>query len=147
MSVALAADIRIAAETARFGVTPAKLGLVYPVRDTERLVQAVGMSQAKDILFTGDIFSAARALRIGLADELCAPGTALIHARQKADAIASVAPSAVRSMKEIINAAAQGQAPSPTESRALFVKASTSADFREGFRAFLEKRSPRFPGV
>ena len=60
--IALACDMRIAGPAARFGITPAKLGLVYPLHDTKLLVDAVGPSQAKRILFTGQILPADEAL-------------------------------------------------------------------------------------
>ncbi|HYE49685.1 MAG TPA: enoyl-CoA hydratase-related protein, partial [Azospirillaceae bacterium] len=66
LGVALACDLRFAAADARLGVTPAKLGLVYPLGDTRRLVQAVGPSHAKDLLFTGRLVDAAEALSMGL---------------------------------------------------------------------------------
>src|SRR5882757_7508696 len=68
--IALACDLRIAAADARFGVTPAKLGIVYNATSTKRLVDAVGPSWARQILFTGDLLDAATALRIGLVNEL-----------------------------------------------------------------------------
>lgn len=145
VSLALACDIRIASREARFGVTPAKLGLVYPVDDTQRLVRAVGPSQAKDILFTGRIFDAERALRIGLVDDLAEPGKALASARARAEDIAAVSQYSVRGMKEIVNAIAAGVPPRPDEARQRFVDAATGPDFREGYRAFLEKRQTDFP--
>ncbi|WP_084396262.1 enoyl-CoA hydratase/isomerase family protein [Henriciella aquimarina] len=144
VSIALAADLRISSEAARFGVTPARLGLVYPVRDTERLVHAVGPSQAKDILFTGAIFEAERARQIGLVDAVCEAGQSLAAAHEKAATIAANAPSSVRAMKEIVNRIAQGETISAQESRGVFVKATAGADFREGYRAFLDKRRPDF---
>lgn len=145
VSLALACDIRIASREARFGVTPAKLGLVYPADDTERLVRTVGPSQAKDILFTGRLFEADRALRIGLVDDLAEPGKALASARQRAREIAGASQFSVRAMKDMVNAIAAGVPPHPDVARQRFVDAATGPDFREGYRAFLEKRESNFP--
>lgn len=145
VSLALAADIRIASEAARFGVTPARLGLVYPADDTRRLVETVGASQAKDILFTGAIFDTGRALRIGLVDEVCKPGAALAEARGKTESIAAVSQYSVRATKRMINML-NDERISSTDRRAAFVRAATGPDFAEGYRAFLDKRTPDFPG-
>ena len=71
--IALACDIRIGTRDSRYGITPAKLGLVYGAADSRRLVQAVGLSKAKDILFTGRLLEADEAFSIGLIDMLVAP--------------------------------------------------------------------------
>lgn len=147
VSLALACDIQIAAEDARFGVTPAKLGLVYPPGDTRRLLAAVGPAQARDILFTGAIFDAGRALRIGLVAELCAPGTALQTAKEKAARVAAVSQYSVREMKEIIAALGSPEGLDETEGRERFVQAATGPDFREGYLSFIQKRKPDFPTV
>lgn len=68
--LALACDIRLAARAARFAITPAKLGLVYPLRSTKRLVDAVGPSRAKIILMAGSEYDADQALSFGLVDEV-----------------------------------------------------------------------------
>ena len=145
VSLALACDIRIASEDARFGVTPARLGLVYPAKDTCRLVETVGAALAKDILFTGRIFDAARALRIGLIEDICDPGTALKVARERAATIADVSQYSVREMKKMISAFDSPAGLSPAEGRQIFLDAAAGDDFKEGYRAFLEKRKPDFP--
>ena len=71
--LALACDLRFAAEDARFGITPAKLGVVYPLSSTRRLVDLVGPSTAKFLLFSAELVDAGRALRTGLVDEVLAP--------------------------------------------------------------------------
>ena len=144
VSIAMTADIRLASTSARFGVTPAKLGLVYPMSDIERLVAAVGASQAKDILFTGQIFDAERALRIGLVDDLTDPGTALHAARERATQIAANAQSSVHTMKQMIDRMAGEDPVSEAEGQRLFIESATGPDFREGYQAFLQKRTPKF---
>lgn len=140
--IALACDMRIAGPAARFGITPAKLGLVYPLHDTKLLVDAVGPSQAKRILFTGQILLAEEALRIGLitlsADDPYAEAVAL------AETMATVSSHSQKMSKQIIRRILDGQADDDAASRALFDAAFESEDFREGVAAFLEKRKPEF---
>src|SRR5690606_28746132 len=71
--IAVACDLRIADTSSRFGITPARLGIVYPVGATERVVRLIGPSAAKPLLSTAEIIDADRALRIGLVDELHDP--------------------------------------------------------------------------
>lgn len=144
--VALACDLRFAAEGARFGVTPAKLGLIYPLNDTRRLIEAVGVSAAKDMLFTGRIMAADEALRIGLVDRLCAPGALEDAVRGWCDLAAAASGRSAAEMKRIIAMIRAGADEETPESRAMFTAAFRSDDFREGYRAFLEKREPKFPG-
>lgn len=147
VSLALACDIQVAAENARFGVTPARLGLIYPPGDTRRLIAAVGPAQAKDILFTGAIFDASRAQRIGLVTELCPPGTAMQTAREKSAAIAALSQYSVREMKQVITALGSPEGLDETEGRERFVQAATGPDFKEGYVSFMRKRKPDFPTV
>ncbi len=144
VSLALACDLRIASAGARIGITPAKLGLVYPMDDTRRLVNTVGASQAKDILFTGRIFDARHARNIGLVDQLV-DGNALVAARTKAAEIASVSQWSVRATKEMIGALEGEAAWTEKDGLRRFVEGVTGPDFREGYRAFLEKRPADFP--
>lgn len=140
--IALACDMRIAGPKARFGVTPSKLGLVYPLHDTKLLVDAVGPSQAKRILFTGQIIDAKEAERIGLitqlADDPYADATAL------AETMASVSSHSQQMSKHIIQRILDGQSDDDASTSAMFDAAFESADFKEGVSAFLEKRKPEF---
>ncbi|WP_300381944.1 enoyl-CoA hydratase-related protein [Henriciella sp.] len=145
VSLALAADIRIASQRSRFGVTPAKLGLVYPADDMRRLVQAVGSGHARDILFTGAIFDAQRAQRIGLVEDLCPEGTALDHARNRAEMIGEVSQYSVREMKRLLSALTTTGGLSDEDGRQAFIDTARSEHFRAGYRAFLDKRKAEFP--
>ncbi|ATW02848.1 enoyl-CoA hydratase-related protein [Sphingorhabdus sp. YGSMI21] len=140
--IALACDLRIAGPAARFGITPAKLGLVYPLHDTKLLVDAVGPSQAKRILFTGQILPAEEALRIGLITLLA--DNPYGEAMAMAETMASVSSHSQRMSKRVIQRILEGQADDDAESEALFNAAFDSDDFKEGVSAFLEKRKPEF---
>ena len=140
--IALACDLRIAGPAARFGITPAKLGLVYPLHDTKLLVDAVGPSQAKRILFTSQILSAEEALRIGLITILAEDPHG--EAMAMAEVMASVSSHSQRMSKQVIQRILEGQADDDAASEALFDAAFESDDFKEGVSAFLEKRKPVF---
>ncbi len=136
--LALACDLRVATVRARFGVTPAKLGLVYPFHDTKLLVDLIGPGAAKRLLFTGDLIDPAEALRIGLIDMIADSPDDL------AAAIAVNAPSSLLHTKAMIRRILDGQSEDDAATLALFADAFHGADFAEGVSAFLEKRPPEF---
>ncbi|OYY72770.1 enoyl-CoA hydratase/isomerase family protein [Sphingomonas sp. 28-63-12] len=136
--LALACDLRVATANARLGITPAKLGLVYSLHDTKLLVDAVGASQAKRILFTAGLVDATEALRIGLIDLLNADPVAL------AETIAGNSPHTAREAKAMVRRILNGQAHDDATTSALFADAFTQPDFQEGVSAFLAKRKPVF---
>lgn len=142
--LALACDLRFGAETARFGITPGKLGLAYGVADTRRLVQAVGLSAAKDILFTGRLIDAPTAARIGLIDK-SVPADSLAGAVDGLlDELCAASRYTASATKKILRFVASGARDDTEESRALFADAFEGEDFREGRAAFLQKRKPTF---
>lgn len=143
--LALACDLRIADSTARVGITPAKLGLVYGVGDTRRLVEAVGFSAAKSLLFTGRILDAAEAQAIGLLDRVVDAQSLDAAVAEMAETIAGASSFTARATKAIIARLREGVREDDAESRALFADAFEGADFQEGRTAFLQKRTPRFP--
>jgi enoyl-CoA hydratase/carnithine racemase len=142
--IALACDIRIAAGDARFGITPAKLGIVYSATSTKQLVDAVGPAWARQILFTGELVDAATALRIGLVNELHPAEEVVSRGVALAETMASRAQVSVRGAKTIIGRITQGHFDEDETVLALYEASVTSADYAEGVRAFLEKRPPRF---
>lgn len=145
VSLAMAADLRIAGAGSRFAITPGKLGLVYAASDTRRLITAIGVGAAKDILFTGRSFGAAEAGAMGLVDRLCAEGEALAEARRLAGEIASVSQWSVRATKAMIRGLQSGWSEADGPARDLFLAGFRNDDFLEGYTAFLEKRPARFP--
>jgi len=142
--LALACDMRIAADDARFGITPAKLGIVYSLTSTKQLVDAVGPAWAKQILYTGEVLDAATALRIGLVNETHPPAELDSRVKELSELIASRAQVSVRGAKTIVNRITDGRYEEDDAVRALYDEAVHSAEYAEGVRAFLEKRSPRF---
>ncbi|MFM6951189.1 MAG: enoyl-CoA hydratase/isomerase family protein [Novosphingobium sp.] len=136
--IALAADIRIATPRARLGITPAKLGLVYPLHDTKLLVDLVGPGHAKRLLFSGMLLDAQEALRIGLVDEIAAsPG----HLE---DLIAANSLHSTRAIKQFVRRILDGQSDEDSATLAVFAEAFTGPDFLEGSSAFVAKRKPSY---
>ncbi len=136
--LALACDFRVASARSRFGITPAKLGLVYPLHDTKLLVDLVGPAQAKRILFTGTLFDAAYAQRIGLIDEIADDAHVLI------DMLTAASGHSQRECKAMVRRILDGQVSDDDDTRGMFAGAFTGRDFREGVDAFLNKRKPDF---
>jgi enoyl-CoA hydratase/carnithine racemase len=143
-AIALACDLRFAADGSKFGITPAKMGLAYPLNDTRRLISAVGVSAAKDILFTGRLMQADEALQIGLIDRLVDRGMLDDAVELFAGQIAATSPRTARVTKQIIARILAGQDEDDDATRQLFLDAFASDDFAEGYKAFLEKRVPKF---
>lgn len=140
--LAIACDIRVASPTARLGITPAKLGIVYSLFDTRLLVDLVGPARAKRILFTGALHDAEQAMAIGLVDEIAADP--LAAADTLARTIAANAQHSVRSSKAIIRRILDGQSDDDSDTLAQFRDAFTQPDFAEGVAAFRNKRRPDF---
>lgn len=140
--IALACDIRVAGAGARFGITPAKLGIVYNFTSTRQLVAAVGPAWAKRILFSADLIDTATALRIGLVNEVV--DDAHGHAAALAERIASRAPVSVHGAKRIIDRIVAGHTTEDDEVLALYEAAVLSDEYAEGVAAFLAKRDPVF---
>ncbi len=138
--LAVACDLRLAADDARFGVPPARLGLVYPAPTTRRLAGLVGPSTAKALLFTAELIDAGRALRVGLVDEVL-PAAAL-SARVGAVTAAVTAQSrlSVMAAKEIVDGRADD-----TRIAWWHGQARASGEAREGVAAANERRAARFP--
>lgn len=142
--LALACDIRIADNTAKFGITPGKLGLVYPFSDIERLINAVGMSYAKDILFSARIIKAKEAKQIGLVNHRVKQDELDDFVKSFADRICNTSPESNTIMKQLFLAHEKGQRGETSETQEIFLQRFQSNDFKEGYKAFLEKRKPEF---
>jgi enoyl-CoA hydratase/carnithine racemase len=125
-------------------VTPGKLGLVYAGEDTRRLIRLVGVANTKDILFTARLFQAEEALTMGLINRLSPRGEALGTARSVGEEMAALSQWSVRATKAMIAGLQSGWDGDGAEARALHLDGFTNEDFTEGYRAFLQKRPPKF---
>ncbi len=140
--IAMACDLRIASPRARFGITPAKLGLVYPLHDTRLLVELVGPAQARRLLFSAMLIDASEALRIGLVQIVAEDLAAAVA--DFTDSVLAQSPASQRASKAIIQRIIEGAHDDDEGSAADFDAAFQSADFAEGVAAFLAKRKPIF---
>lgn len=145
LGLALCCDLRLASDKARLGITPGKLGLMYSLGDTRRLVEATGPSAAKDILFTGRILSADEANAIRLVDGVHPADDLDAAVKAKAEAVASASQWSARRTKAVVRRILDGQTQDDETTRAWFLDALEGEDFREGRDAFLQKRAPVFP--
>ena len=136
--IAMACDIRVATLRAQIGITPAKLGLVYPLHDTKLLVDLVGPGQAKKLLYTGQLLSAEDAMKIGLIDLIDESATPL------AQQIAANSVHSIHEIKGFVRRILDGQADDNLETKSIFADAFTKPDFAEGSDAFANKRKPDF---
>lgn len=144
-ALAAACDIRFAAAGARFAITPAKLGLVYPLRGTKRLVDLVGPSRAKIILMSGADYSAAQAQAFGLVDEVFTDPAALdAGVREFTALLAARSGVTQRAVKETVARIMDGATHDDESHARLRESALASPDYAEGVRAFLERRPPVF---
>lgn len=144
VSIAMACDVRVASETSKFGVTPSKLGLVYPAGDTRRLINVAGLGVAKELLLTGQIFSAKEAYQMRLINRLVSEGTAIEKSRDLAIEISEVSQWSTRATKTMIKGIQDGWNESTKDAQELFLNGFTNEDFAEGYKAFLEKRPAKF---
>jgi len=145
--LAVACDLRIAADTARFGIPAGNLGIVITFQDTRRLIRLVGLGMAKEILMTGRTLDAQEAQQIGLVNRVVPAEMLLEETLALAKTIAEKAPLTVAGAKRIANRVARGEdIVSIFDGLEPARKAWNSADFAEGVRAYLEKRPPVFRG-
>jgi enoyl-CoA hydratase len=146
--LALACDLRIAAESASLGLTEVNLGVIPAGGGTQRLARLVGSARAKELVFTAERIGAARALEIGLVNRVVPDAALAGEAAGLARTIAAKPPLAVRFAKEVIDRGLQTDLESGLEHElyAASILFDTE-DRREGMRAFVEKRRPDFKGV
>lgn len=140
--VALACDLRLCAPDSRFGITPAKLGIVYPMASTARLVDVVGPAWASWILFTGDLIDAPTALRIGLVHEVCEDVTA--RTAELVATLSSRAQVSLMGAKALIAKVSRGERTVDDEVRRHYHDSLHSPEYTEGVEAFLTKRATDF---
>jgi enoyl-CoA hydratase len=145
--VAIACDIRIAAENATFGFPEVGLGILPGMGGTQRLPRLIGPALAKELIFTGRHIGAEEAREMGLVNRVVPEGEALDVARQIAGEIAANGPLAVRHAKAAANRSTDVDLVSGLEYEAdQFALLFATEDAREGMGAFVEKRKPQFRG-
>jgi enoyl-CoA hydratase len=147
MQIAMLADIRIAAANSQFGIPAAKLGIAYGYEGLNHLVSLVGPSWARLLLYTGMRIDSAEALRIGLVDRVV-PDAELWNATSDiARTISGNAPLAIQAAKITIAQVLKDPDQRDMNAiKAIGTACMDSEDFREGRRAFMDKRKPRFTG-
>lgn len=147
LELALACDARVAAADARLGLPEVRLGLVPDVGGTTRLVRVVGAARAKELILTGRLVDAERALAIGLVNEVVAPGEHVPGAMALAREMAAGAPLAVGLAKRLVDLVAESDKQSAMEIEVIVQSVlKSTADVREGAAAMRERRPPRFAG-
>jgi enoyl-CoA hydratase len=146
--LALACHIRIAAANARFGQPEVGLGIIPGYGGTQRLARVVGPGRAAEMILTGNAIDAQEALRIGLVNRVVPRAELLAEARAMAAAMLAKGPLAIRMSLKALNVSMEAPLSEGLAIEAsLFGECCSTADFREGAAAFLEKRKPAFTGA
>src|SRR5689334_11044974 len=149
LELALTCDLRIASEGVKLGMPPAKLGLIYSHTGLLKFIDAVGAARTRELFFTGRNVDANRAEQIGLVHEVAQPDEVDRAAVALAAEIAANAPVSLRGNKEIINRLVRFPRLSEKEEQNVInlrLSSFRTHDFREGVRAFGEKRKPTWEG-
>jgi enoyl-CoA hydratase/carnithine racemase len=149
LELAITCDLRICASTAKLGMPPAKLGLIYGHTGLRRFIDTIGLARTKELFMTGRNYEAMRAEQLGLVNEVVSDERLEAESVRLAAAIAANAPLSVRGNKHAIGLL--NACPVLTEQQeagliALRESGFSSEDFREGVRAFAEKRPPEWTG-
>jgi enoyl-CoA hydratase/carnithine racemase len=149
LEMAIACDLRIASDQAVFGMTPARLGVIYRPAGLMRFVRTIGLPATKELFFTAGKVSARRALEMNLVNRICPPSTLDQATREAAREIAGNAPLSIRGTKRILSMCMEFRGLPPGEAEEaedLIRRCMESEDLAEGKKAFQEKRTPVFRG-
>lgn len=144
VELAACCDLRFADDTAVFGVTPAKVGIVYPPAPTRALLDLVGPATTKRLLLSGELLDAATALRVGLVDEVTSPADLADVVARSATVLASRSALSQRATKEVVAALLHGGDAEAVADR-WYRETTTAGELAEGVAAFTQRRPPRFP--
>ena len=144
VAIASACDVRVCAQDTKFGVTPANLGIMYSGNDVERLIRLVGEANAKFFLMTGKLVDTPKADQMGLVSVSVEQGQAHEEALKLAQHMVSRSQTTLQFVKAVIRDIS-GNSDFKTPARQYFKEAVFGDDFKEGVRAFSEKRKPEFP--
>ena len=143
--LAMQCDIVIAADTAKFGQPEIKLGVIPGIGGTQRLAHAVGKAKAMDLILTGRMMDAAEAEKSGLVARLVSPEKLMEEAMKVAETIANMSLPSVLAAKEAVNRAFEGGlSEGMAFERRIFHSLFATADQKEGMKAFIEKRTPKW---
>ena len=143
--LAMGCDLRIAADSAKFGQPEVKLGIIPGFAGTQRLARLVGKGRAKEMIFTGEMIDADEACRIGLVNRVVPRPRLLEETRALAEKMCDKSASAIRLCKEAIDQGLEMDFARAERYEAdLFALSFATADCREGITAFLEKRPAKF---
>ncbi|QRG08520.1 enoyl-CoA hydratase/isomerase family protein [Xanthobacter dioxanivorans] len=145
-ALAASCDMRIAADDAFFAIPAARLGLGYDPRGMGRVLRVFGSQGSRQLFFTADRLPATRAHALGAVDAIASPAEVDAAADRILQRISENAPLTLKAAKLAIRAAETGAAALLADARRATALANASADYREGRRAFAEKRAPRFSG-
>ena len=142
--LALACDIRMASENSFLAVTPAKLGIVYPYSEIKRLVATVGISTAKDILFSARLIKAEEAEKLRLVNYIFSTRELETKTLEYSELLANNSPNSLLVIKEIVGQIENSKIEANNAMNKKINNAFESIDFQEGYNAFLEKRKAKF---
>jgi len=145
VALVLACDIRLSSASARFAVTPARLGLSYHPADVHRLLLAVGRAAASELMFGGETWAADRALQSGLVNSVVQDSAFDQYCEDRLAAICANSVTAIRVLKQTIRSVESNDPTQITQSELDFTNQFSSVDFLEAFDAFLTKRPAQFP--
>ncbi len=149
LNLAICCDLRVGADDIAVGMPPARLGIVYPADGIAQFASVLGMARAREVFFTGRTYRGEEAREIGLVGRLVPRADLEATTFSLAEQIASNAPLALRGMKrvlDLVESAGPLSDDARSEAQELVTEAIQSKDAREGQKAFLEKRTPRFTG-
>lgn len=144
IELAVACDLRFTDPTGVFGVTPAKVGIVYTPQSTKALVDLVGPSTTKYLLFSGELVDAQEALRTGLVDRVVPAEDLHEEVHRLADVLASRSALSQRATKQVVAALVAGR-DAEEEAARWYRETIAAGELAEGVAAFTERRAPRFP--
>ncbi len=145
--LAMACHLRIASPNAKFGQPEVNLGIIPGYGGTQRLIQHVGKGKAIELMMTGDMIDAHEALRLGLINHLVEEGETVMKAKAIIEVIAKKAPLAIQKVIECVNSFYDPGGDAGFFREVMeFGKTSKSQDFKEGAKAFVEKRTAKFVG-
>jgi enoyl-CoA hydratase/carnithine racemase len=149
LELALTCDLRIAVDNALFGMPPAKLGVIYTYTGIRKFLNLIGLGYTKELFLTGRNIDAQRAEKIGLVNFVLPKSELEDFTYRLASEICENAPLSMSTMKEMTNSWQKNQLMSKYDEglvKEMILKVQESDDYKEGQRAFAEKRKPRFQG-